>query len=160
MSDRDSCRHHFEHVKQTRPFTEREYMQCTKCGLRNPLGLFQHWDTERDGPAVRFNRNSYAYQYEPEIMPKKSAIDYLIEAFKDAFTAPFKPKRQPITKVRRIWRGPNPITGRTFSTWYWQCALCDHNMKPRETGSTHYGELCFTWADAHRRATHHAHNHH
>lgn len=79
---------------------------------------------------------------------------------KDAFTAPFKPKRQPIVKVRRVWRGPNPITGRTFSTWYWQCALCDHNMNPREIDSTHYGEFCFTWADAYRRATHHAHNHH
>src|SRR5690625_4736546 len=85
-----------------------------------------------------------------------NALDHLIEAF----VAPFKPKRQPITRVRRIWQGPNPITGRTFSTWYWQCALCDHNMKARETSDTHYGELCFTWEPAYQAATHHAHNHH
>ena len=71
-----------------------------------------------------------------------------------------KRKRKPITKVRRVWRGPNPITGRTFSTWYWQCRLCDHNLHPREYGSTHYGEVCLTWEQAQRRATHHAHNHH
>jgi len=87
--------------------------------------------------------------------PKKTWFDHII----NAFTAPFKPKRNPITKVRRIWHGPNPITGRTFSTWYWQCALCDHNLNPRDTGSTHYGELCFTWAEANRRATRHARQH-
>ncbi|WGH82514.1 hypothetical protein QDX25_05015 [Auritidibacter ignavus] len=59
-----------------------------------------------------------------------------------------KHKRRPIVKVRRIWRGPNPITGQTFSTWYWQCKLCDHHMNPRDVGSTYNGELCFTWADA------------
>lgn len=92
------------------------------------------------------------------IKPKKTWFDHMI----DAFTAPFnqKPKREPITRVRRVWRGPNPITGRTFSAWYWQCALCDHNMKARETGDTHYGELCFAWAEANRRAARHAHNHH
>lgn len=52
MSDRDSCRHHFDHVKQTRPFTEREYMECTKCGLRNPLGLFQTVDFRQPGTPV------------------------------------------------------------------------------------------------------------
>src|SRR5690625_5441557 len=52
MSEPQFCRHHFEHDKQTRPFTEREYMQCTKCGLQTPLGLFQHCDTERDGTPV------------------------------------------------------------------------------------------------------------
>ena len=88
--------------------------------------------------------------------PKKDFFDRLL----NAFTGPVKPKRQPITKVRRVWRGTNPVTGRTFSSWYWQCALCDHNMRTRDTGSTHYGELCFTWADAHRRATHHAQHHH
>lgn len=51
------CRHHFEYVKQSRPFTEREYMQCTKCGLQNPLGLFQHWDFERDGTPVKADLN-------------------------------------------------------------------------------------------------------
>lgn len=84
----------------------------------------------------------------------------IIDLIIDAFTAPFKSKRKPIVKIRRIWRGANPITGRTFSTWYWQCALCDHHMRARDTGSTHYGELCFTWATAYRRANHHAHNHH
>src|SRR5690625_3953794 len=48
------CTPHFEHVKQPRPFTELEYMRCSKCGLHNPLGLFQHWDTERDGPADKW----------------------------------------------------------------------------------------------------------
>ena len=57
MSDRDSCRHHFEHVKQTRPFTEREYMQCTKCGLRNPLGLFQTVDFSQPGTPVYASLN-------------------------------------------------------------------------------------------------------
>lgn len=52
MSDRDSCTHHFEHVKQTRPFTEREYMQCTKCGKQNPLGLFQTVDFSQPGTPV------------------------------------------------------------------------------------------------------------
>ena len=94
----------------------------------------------------------------PLSQPKKSFFDHMIDAFKTPFKP--QPKRQPITKLRRIWRGPNPITGQTFSTWYWQCALCDHNMKPRETGDTHYGELCFTWEQAQRRATRHAHNHH
>src|SRR5699024_4839938 len=112
-------------------------------------GLFQH---------MNFNRNSYTYLYDPKIMPKKTWLDHMINAFKAPFNQ--KPKREPITRVRRVWRGPNPITGRTFSTWYWQCALCDHNQQPRETGSTHYGELCFTWAEANRRATHHARNHH
>jgi hypothetical protein len=107
-------------------------------------------------PMSDFNRNAYAGLYDPKVMPRKSIIDVLI----DAFTAPFKPKRQPIVKVRRIWQGPNPITGQTFSTWYWQCNLCDHNLNPRDTGSTHYGELCLTWADAYHRANHHAHNHH
>ena len=92
------------------------------------------------------------------IKPKKNFFDHMINAFKAPFNQ--KPKRQPIVKVRRIWRGPNPITRRTFSTWYWQCKLCDHNQQPRETGSTHYGELCFTWAEANRRAARHAHNHH
>ena len=193
-SSRDSCRHHFEYVKQTRPFTEREYMQCSKCGHQNPLGLFQHWDTERDGTPVFakysdntgpgrnikkgrssgphlqwvknttgkiediITREEWDKANPPLSQPKKGFFDHRIDAFK----APFKPqpKRQPITKLRRIWRGPNPITGQTFSTWYWQCALCDHNMKARETGDTHYGELCFTWETAYRRATHHAHNHH
>src|SRR5699024_8165913 len=50
--NRDSCRHHFEHVKELPLYSGREYMQCTKCGLQNPLGLFQHWDTERDGTPV------------------------------------------------------------------------------------------------------------
>lgn len=111
-------------------------------------------------PRFDFARNSYVYQYDPKVMPKKTWLDHMTDAFKDAFTAPFKPKRNPITKIRRVWRGPNPITGRTFSTWYWQCALCDHNQQPRETGSTHYGELCFTWKEALRRANHHARNHH
>ena len=109
-------------------------------------------------PRIDFARNSYAYQYDPKIMPKKTWLDHMIEAFKEPFNQ--KPKRNPITKVRRIWRGPNPITGRTFSTWYWQCALCDHNLNPRDTGSTHYGEICLTWEQAQRRATRHAHNHH
>lgn len=194
MSEPQFCTHHFEHVKQTRPFTEREYMQCTKCGKQNPLGLFQHWDTERDGTPVFakysdstgpgrnikkgrssgphlqwvknttgkiediITREEWDKANPPLSQPKKSFFDHMIDAFKPLFKP--RPKREPITKIRRIWRGPNPITGRTFSTWYWQCKLCDHNLKPRETGSTHYGELCFTWADAHRRATHHAHIHH
>ena len=175
MSNRDSCTHHFEHVKQTRPFTEREYMQCAKCGLRNPLGLFQHWDTERDGTPVFakysdstgpgrnikkgrssgphlqwvknttgkiediITREEWDKANPPLSQPKKSFFDHMIDAFKTPFKP--QPKRQPITKLRRIWRGPNPITGQTFSTWYWQCALCDHNMKARETGDSHYGEL-------------------
>lgn len=94
------------------------------------------------------------------IKPKKNFFDHLIDAFKNAFKAPFKPKRRHITKVRRVWRGPNPITGRTFSTWHWQCALCDHNLNPRDVGSTHYGELCLSWEQAQHRATRHAHNHH
>ena len=116
-----------------------------------PRGLFQ---------SMNFNRNSFAHLYDPKVMPKKSAIDYLIEAFKAPFNQ--KPKRQPITKIRSVWRGPNPITGRTFSTWHWHwhCALCDHNMRARETGGTHYGEYCLTWKEALRRATHHARNHH
>lgn len=77
----------------------------------------------------------------------------------DAIFKPFKPKRNPIVKVRRISRRPNPITGRTFSTWHWQCALCDHHLNPRETGSTHYSELSLTWADAYRRADRHARTH-
>ena len=113
-------------------------------------------------PRFDFARNSYVYQYDPKVMPKKTWLDHMTDAFKDAFTAPFKqkPKHQPIVKVRRIWQGPNPITGRTFSTWYWQCALCDHNLNPRETGSTHYGELCLTWDQAQRRADHHARTQH
>ena len=57
MSNRDSCTHHFEHVKQTRPFTEREYMQCAKCGLRNPLGLFQTVDFSQPGTPVYASLN-------------------------------------------------------------------------------------------------------
>ena len=109
-------------------------------------------------PRIDFARNSYAYQYDPKVMPKKTWLDHMIDAFKPLFKP--QPKRQPITKVRRIWRGPNPITGRTFSTWHWQCALCDHNLNPRDTGSTHYGEICLTWEQAQRRANRHARNHH
>src|SRR5690625_5872800 len=53
MSDK-FCYHSFnpeEHDGKT-------WMVCAKCGLRNPLGLFQHWDTQRDGPAVKADPNN------------------------------------------------------------------------------------------------------
>lgn len=84
-------------------------------------------------------------------------IEEFWQAVRDSLNPP---KRRPLVKVRRIWRDPNPITGRTFSTWYWQCNLCDHNLNPREAGGTNYGELCFTWTDAYRRADRHARDHH
>lgn len=51
-----------------------------------------------DGPTARelfqnmnFNRNSYAYQYDPKVMPKKTWLDYMIDAFKPSFKP--QPKR-------------------------------------------------------------------
>ena len=158
MSDRESCTHHFEHVKQTRPFTEREYMQCTKCGLQNPLGLFQHWDTERDGPAVKwppridFARNSYVYQYEPKIMPKKTWFDHMI----DAFTAPFKPKRKrnPYMTIRRLSSYGGTIG--VHRVWCVHCTKCEIPG----TKKTLIFAKTSTWQEAITAATHHAHNHH
>lgn len=63
-------------------------------------------------------------------------------------------QRKPFIRIRRIWPQAS------FQTWHWQCALCDHHMNTRSIGSTHYGELCSTWAEAYRRADRHAHNHH
>lgn len=131
------------------------WMVCAKCGLQRPLGLFQHWDTERDGPAFKWpprdkggklpaginyvvNRNSYAYLYEPKIMPKKTVFDRMI----NAFTAPSKPKRQPIVKV---WKQRD---GFMAGTWAYDCNLC--TISPGGTD----------WATAYNIADHHARNHH
>lgn len=90
-------------------------------------------------PRIDYARNSYVYQYDPKIMPKKSAIDYLIEAFK----APFKPqpKRKHAITVRKLsgWYG---------SFWKFSCTPCGLSINYP------------TWETAYRGANHHAHNHH
>ena len=165
MSNRDSCTHHFEHVKQTRPFTEREYMQCAKCGLRNPLGLFQHWDTERDGPAPMpgFKRNSYVYRTSipQHIWPKIPNIigrtghgmttDEYLEAEKQRqegmkiaakyIRKRYGPKRKHAITVRKLsgWYG---------NFWKFSCTPCGLSINYP------------TWETAYESATRHAHNHH
>src|SRR5690625_5277985 len=86
-------------------------------------------------PRIDFARNSYAYQYDPTIMPKKNAIDYLIDAFKAPFNP--QPKRKPIVKVQKTQTG-----------WLWTCRICDHFF------------MSTKWSIIIKAATHHAHNHH
>ena len=174
MSNRDSCTHHFEHVKQTRPFTEREYMQCAKCGLRNPLGLFQHWDTERDGTPV-FAKYSDSTGPGRNIKKGRSSgphlqwvknttgkiEDIITREEWDKANPPLRPdssyganyihrrygpNRSPIVKVKKTTRA-------RYKPW---------SAVVRETRkSKRFWVMIFdTWEEAYKWATHHAHNHH
>lgn len=130
MSD---CTHHFEHVKQTRPFTEREYMQCTKCGHQNPLGLFQHWDTERDGPAFKWPPRNNGGKLSAGLTTIRNITGHgiLVNPY------PRQRKRKPIVKVQKTQTG-----------WLWTCRICDHFF------------MSSKWSIIINSATHHAHNHH
>ena len=77
-------------------------------------GLFQHMP-----PRIDFARNSYVYQYDPKIMPKKTWLDHMINAFKAPFNQ--KPKREPIVKVRaeHISNSYGQLT-----RWKWECEIC------------------------------------
>lgn len=173
MSNRDSCTHHFEHVKQTRPFTEREYMQCAKCGLRNPLGLFQHWDTERDGTAVfakysdstgpgrNINKGRSSGPHLQWVKNTTGKIEDIITREEwDKANPPLRPdssyganyaqrrygpNRSPIVKVRR------EILSNSYGTltrWNWRCNICG------------LGRAQSGWWIAMDTADQHARNHH
>src|SRR5690625_1085960 len=165
MSEPQFCRHHFEHDKQTRPFTEREYMQCTKCGLQTPLGLFQHCDTERDGTPV-FAKYSDSTGPGRNIKKGRSSgphlqwvknttgkiEDIITREEWDKANPPLRPdssygenymhrrygsKRKLIVKVQKTQTG-----------WLWTCRICDHFF------------MSTKWSIIIKSATHHAHNHH
>ena len=164
MSDRDSCRHHFEHVKQTRPFTEREYMQCTKCGLRNPLGLFQHWDTERDGTPV-FAKYSDSTGPGRNIKKGRSSgphlqwvknttgkiEDIITREEWDKANPPLRPDSSYGANYAQRRYGPNrsPIVKvqKTQTGWLWTCRICDHFF------------MSTKWSIIIKTATHHARQH-
>src|SRR5690625_391570 len=171
MSEPQFCRHHFEHVKQTRPFTEREYMQCTKCGLRNPLGLFQHWDTERDGtpvfakysdstgPGRNIKKGRSSGPHLQWVKNTTGKIEDIItreewdkanpplsqpkKSFFDHMIDAFKPLFKPQPKRQPIVKVQKTQTG-----WLWTCRICDHFFMSRK------------WSIIIKSATHHAHNHH
>lgn len=169
MSNRDSCTHHFEHVKQTRPFTEREYMQCAKCGLRNPLGLFQHWDTERDGTPV-FAKYSDSTGPGRNIKKGRSSgphlqwvknttgkiEDIITREEWDKANPPLRPDSSYGANYAHRRYGPkrkHAITVRKLSGWYgnfWKfsCTPCGLSINYP------------TWETAYHQATQHAHNHH
>ena len=170
-TNRDSCRHHFEHVKQTRPFTEREYMQCTKCGLQNPLGLFQHWDTERDGPAIKWpprdnggtgtGRNVKKVRSSgPHLQWVKNTTgkieDIITREEWDKANPPLRPDSSygaNYAQRRYGSKRKHAITVRKLSGWYgnfWKfsCTPCGLSINYP------------TWETAYQAASHHAHNHH
>ena len=169
MSDRESCTHHFEHVKQTRPFTEREYMQCAKCGLQNPLGLFQHWDTERDGTPVfaKYSDNTgtgwninQGRSSGPHLQWVKNTTgtieDIITREEWDKANPPLRPDSSYGANYAQRRYGPkrkHPITVRKLSGWYgnfWKfsCTPCGLSINQP------------TWETAYHHATHHAYNHH
>lgn len=80
----------------------------------------------------------------------RSTFSKALDQLFDAIFKPFKPKRQPTTKVRRLWTITDHRTGKTRTVWYWKCLTpeCRHDA------------LCNTWADAYRRADHHARTQH
>ena len=83
-----------------------------------------------------FNRNTFATRAEWNI------IDMLTKPF----TAPFKPDRRPIVKIRRnIYTIFGAII---FKEWRWKCRLCPTR------GST------IMWRSAIKAANNHARNHH
>jgi hypothetical protein len=106
-----------------------------------------------------FARNSYVYRYDPKVMPRKSIIDVLIDAFK----APLKPKRRPYIKIRRKEEETNWHDGQDWY-WQWECHRC-------ETTGGQSWHWKYIIEDAHTHAimkhalpeylaTHHARNHH
>ena len=165
MSNRDSCTHHFEHVKQTRPFTEREYMQCAKCGLRNPLGLFQHWDTERDGtpvfakysdstgPGRNINKGRSSGPHLQWVKNTTGKIEDIITREEwDKANPPLRPDSSYGANYAQRRYGPNrsPIVKvqKTQTGWLWTCRICDHFF------------MSTKWSIIIKTANHHAHNHH
>ena len=146
MSEYDALRKVIEH----------EANQDDDGGFFAQLGGLEP-DPEDDGPTARglfqhmdLNRNSHAYRHDPKVMPKKSAIDYLLNAFK----SPFKPKRRPYMIIRRL-----SSYGGDFGThrvWCVHCTKCEipGTKKPLIFAKTS------TWKEAITTATHHAHNHH
>ena len=164
MSNRDSCTHHFEHVKQTRPFTEREYMQCAKCGLRNPLGLFQHWDTERDGTPV-FAKYSDSTGPGRNIKKGRSSgphlqwvknttgkiEDIITREEWDKANPPLRPDSSYGANYAQRRYGPNrsPIVKvqKTQTGWLWTCRICDHFF------------MSTKWSIIIKTANHHARQH-
>ena len=164
MSDRDSCRHHFEHVKQTRPFTEREYMQCTKCGLRNPLGLFQTWDTERDGtpvfakysdstgPGRNINKGRSSGPHLQWVKNTTGKIEDIITREEwDKANPPLRPDSSYGANYAQRRYGPNrsPIVKvqKTQTGWLWTCRICDHFF------------MSTKWSIIIKTANHHARQH-
>ena len=164
MSDRDSCRHHFEHVKQTRPFTEREYMQCAKCGLRNPLGLFQHWDTERDGtpvfakysdstgPGRNINKGRSSGPHLQWVKNTTGKIEDIITREEwDKANPPLRPDSSYGANYAQRRYGPNrsPIVKvqKTQTGWLWTCRICDHFF------------MSTKWSIIIKTANHHARQH-
>ena len=149
------------------------WMVCAKCGLRNPLGLFQHWDTERDGTPV-FAKYSDSTGPGRNIKKGRSSgphlqwvknttgkiEDIITREEWDKANPPLRPdssyganyaqrrygpNRSPIVKVRR------EILSNSYGTltrWNWRCNICG------------LGRAQSGWWIAMDTADQHARNHH
>ena len=160
MSDK-FCYHSFnpeEHDGKT-------WMVCAKCGLRNPLGLFQHWDTERDGTPV-FAKYSDSTGPGRNIKKGRSSgphlqwvknttgkiEDIITREEWDKANPPLRPDSSYGANYAQRRYGPNrsPIVKvqKTQTGWLWTCRICDHFF------------MSTKWSIIIKTATHHAHNHH
>src|SRR5699024_2866005 len=128
-------------------------------------GLFQHWDTERDGTPVcaKYSDNTgtgwninKGRSSGPHLQWVKSTTgkieDIITREDWDKANPPQRPdssngenyihrrygsKRKPIVKVQKTQTG-----------WLWTCRICDHFF------------MSTKWSIIIKSATHHAHNHH
>lgn len=164
MSDK-FCYHSFnpeEHDGKT-------WMVCAKCGLRNPLGLFQHWDTQRDGPAVKADPNNntgtgWNINKGRTSGPHLQWVKNTTGKIEDIITREEWEKANPPLRPDSSYganyahrrygsKRKHAITVRKLSGWYgnfWKfsCTPCGLSINYP------------TWGTAYHSATHHARNHH
>jgi len=138
------CTHHFEYRRETTQDSQHEYMECVKCGLQNPLGLFQTVDFTRHKAAQEYldANTSWDNWYDPPLRPDALAPHDHTDV---------------IGQIRTcvVWKtNINKILASFENTfnfghpWRWACRKCNRR-------GSHP-----TWELAYATANHHARNHH
>jgi len=129
---------------------EEQYMHCHKCGKQNPLGLFQHVDFDRDGPAVKWKPipgRTGGILGDKHFPPGLSRVGTIKRSSYPGFF-----QRGGIIRTCIVYKKTNipDILARSFwqgIPWRWSCRKCP------ATGAVP------TWKAAYENADHHARNH-
>ena len=158
------------------------WMVCAKCGLRNPLGLFQHWDTERDGtpvfakysdstgPGRNINKGRSSGPHLQWVKNTTGKIEDIItrEEWDKANPPLSQPKKIFFDHMIDAFKAPfkpqpkrQPIIAirkdpdSPYYPWIWSCQICSGEP---DLGTNF--DKCVDWQIALIRARNHARNHH